>query len=262
MLPENNLGEASPVTIMNWYKCLWISWILRGSLRGVLERIKHTSLDHSRLLLLSHSLPLLWPTISSQISSFILLYNNDFSILLSTKYISITVTVQFTVRNQLLPLHSKGRQESSQSHLLIRIMHQTESIKYCLYDVEKRHGTQDMTLSSDIPQWDTFSFFLLAKRVWLNLLSPLWDERSVFDYLGEDPFQEHPDLRHLWPRWHNPHLQMTEVDSTRRWPFQPNPFTWIRHGNCWPHPGNTRIPSLQPGSLWFEILSSIKIAMG
>lgn len=73
-------SELSPVMIMNWCKCLWISWILQqGSSRGILERIKHTSLYHSRLLLLSHPSSLLWPTISSQISLFILIYIHNFS---------------------------------------------------------------------------------------------------------------------------------------------------------------------------------------
>lgn len=84
--------------------------------------------------------------------------------------------LQYTVRNQLLPQNSKGREESSWSHLLIRIMHQTAYIKNCLCDIEKRHRPQKMTLFSDIPQWDTF--FILARRVWLNLLSSHWDERK------------------------------------------------------------------------------------
>lgn len=74
-------------------------------------------------------------------------------------------------------------------------------------------------------------------------------EKRAFDCPGEDRFREHPDLRHLWPRSHNSHLQMTEVDNTRSGPFQPNPFTSVSHDNCWPSPGNTRIPSLHPG--WF-----------
>lgn len=172
--------------------------------------------------------------------------------------------MQYTVRKQLFPLNSKGRQESSQSRLLIRIMHQTASIKYCLYDVGKRHGPQDMTLFSDIPQWDTFSFFILSRRVWLNLLSLHWDERKGLLTVLVRTLSESTQTSGIYGPGHTlPTYKWLKRTTPGVDPFNQTPSPRSVMTTADPALGTPGYPLYTlVGSFCFEILSPIKIAMG
>lgn len=122
-------------------------------------------------------------------------------------------------------------------------MHVIMYTKYCLYDI----GNRAMGLRTWISSLKFLSetlpiFFPLAERAWLNnLLSPHRNKGkgllTIWVRTLSNSFRPQASMAQVAQL----HLQMTEENSSRRWPFQPDPFSWVSHDNCWLRTENTRI---------------------